>query len=306
MPTKKVAKPLHALLVDVDTLVPDPKNARRHDDRNREAVAESLDRHGQLKPIVVQKQGMIVRAGNCTLEAAKALGWDQIAAVIVSMKDEEAQAFAIADNRTAELAEWDPDVLGAIMQEFHEEDIAALSFTPDDLAELGAAGWTDPEGDAELEDPETPEPPTNPVAKPGDLWELGRHRVLCGDCTDAAMISRVMESGRAVVTLTDPPYSVNYDRSQAERGGSTGAHAPYREADLDPTSVLGFMAHVPSDVMVWTYPVDRHFQALAKAYRDHGWELRRELVWTKNVFSFWPGSKYQQKHEPIMVATRNG
>ena len=133
------------------------------------------------------------------------------------------------------------------------------------------------------------------------------HRVLCGDATDADNVSRLFaERERADVCITDPPYSVNYDRSHESRGGDAAVHASYHEADLDPTAILCFMAVVPADTMVWTYPIDRHLVALAAAYVAHGWELRKELVWVKDTFSFWPGAKYQQRHEPIMIAARKG
>ena len=135
------------------------------------------------------------------------------------------------------------------------------------------------------------------------------HLVLCADSTKAENVNRLFaerERERADVCLCDPPYSVNYDRSHESRGGDAAVHASYHEAELDPTDILRFMAVVPSDTMIWTYPIDRHLVALAAAYVAHGWELRKELVWVKDTFSFWPGAKYQQKHEPIMIAARKG
>src|ERR1035437_4403480 len=94
---------------------------------------------------------------------------------------------------------------------------------------------------------------------------MPKHRILCGDSTKAADVTRVMDGEAAAATVTDPPYSVGYDRSDAERGGNPAAHAPYHVPDV--ASVLPFLKFLPSDVLVMSYPVDRHFFALADALR---------------------------------------
>lgn len=101
---------LRSLLVPIESLSPDPSNARKHGERNIDAIVASLHRFGQRFPVVVQKQGMIVRAGNGRIEAMKRLGWKNVAAVVVDESSVDATAFAIADNRTAELAQWDDEM----------------------------------------------------------------------------------------------------------------------------------------------------------------------------------------------------
>lgn len=133
----KIHPQLASLAMSVEQLVPDPTNARRHDDRNLQAIAQSLDEHGQRKPIVAQRVGdrLIVRAGNGTLAAAQQLGWSSLAVVVVEEGDVEATRYALRDNRTAELAEWDDDALRQALRECAESeaDIAALGWTPEDL-----------------------------------------------------------------------------------------------------------------------------------------------------------------------------
>lgn len=131
----RIVEQLQGMLVPVATLNQDPANARKHGDKNLDAIKASLAKFGQRKPIVVQRDGMIVRAGNGTLAAAKALGWTEIAAVVLDDDDATARQFAIADNRTAELGEWNDDILTFELDQF--PDLAAdLSFGIDSLDDL--------------------------------------------------------------------------------------------------------------------------------------------------------------------------
>jgi ParB-like chromosome segregation protein Spo0J len=131
-----IIEALVPLAMQIDQLHLDPANARKHNPKNLDAIKSSLAKFGQRKPIVVQREGMIVRAGNGTLQAAKALGWDHIAAVIVTEDNSSAAQFAIADNRTAELAEWDDDVLAALLEEMNDKQHADLGFDAEELREI--------------------------------------------------------------------------------------------------------------------------------------------------------------------------
>jgi ParB-like chromosome segregation protein Spo0J len=131
-----IAEPLRPLAVPIESLSLDPANVRKHDERNLGAIAASLSRWGQRFPIVVQRQGMVVRAGNGRLVAAKSLGWKHIAAVVVDESSVEATAFAIADNRTAELAEWDNEGLAALLQSMDKDMQEVAGFNAGDLDAL--------------------------------------------------------------------------------------------------------------------------------------------------------------------------
>lgn len=196
----------------VADLALDPANARKHNEQNLEAIKASLARFGQQKPIVVDSSG-VVRAGNGTLAAAKALGWAEIDCVVTDLQGAEAMAYAIADNRTAELAEWDEAVLTATLQALEAEDASLLldaGFDEKELAKL-VAQTAEP-----LVDDEVPEPPADPVTKPGDLWLLGEHRVLCGDSTRAEDVARVMGGAKAALCFTSPPYGQQRDYGTAK------------------------------------------------------------------------------------------
>jgi DNA modification methylase len=205
--------------VKIDLLSLDPANARKHDDRNMETIVGSLRRFGQQTPLVVDKSN-VVRAGNARLEAAKRIGWDTIQIVRTELTSSDAVAYAIADNRTSELAEWDDDILAAQLQGLLTEDEALLDaagFDEDELAEL--LGELDGDGTTgEIIEDEVPEPPVDPITKSGDLWILGRHRVLCGDSTKAEDVARLMGGVKADLCFTSPPY--NLGKSVGLRNGA--------------------------------------------------------------------------------------
>ena len=191
--------------VDIATLTLDPANVRKHGERNLEAIKGSLAKFGQQKPIVVGPKGVVV-AGNGTLDAARALGWTKLDVVRTDLAGAEAMAFAIADNRTAELAEWDGDLAESMAALRDDESIDHLltGFTDAEIDEL-IADATDP---GSVVEDEVPEPPDEPTTKPGDLWILGEHRVLCGD--SRLQIGAVLGDWRVDTLVTDPPYGVSY------------------------------------------------------------------------------------------------
>lgn len=201
---------LAPLLVPCAQLTLDPANARRHPERNRAAVQASLRTYGQRKPIVVRRQGMVVEAGNGTLDAARALGWTHIAALLVDDDPVTATGYAIADNRTAELAEWDQDILASLLSTLASEDVevSALGFSDDEMRALLDA--TSPRPAPELR-PEAPAPEQAegpPQSVLGEVYELGPHRLLCGDSTDPGQRARLLDGREFGVTILDPPYEM--------------------------------------------------------------------------------------------------
>lgn len=207
--------------VPIGSVHEDPANVRRHPDRNVAAVKASLARFGQQRPILVGPTGVVI-AGNCTLAAARALGWSEIDVVRTDLVGAEAVAYAIADNRTAELAEFDEPALLAQIEEL-----------PLDLQE--ASGWElpeieelrlDVEGPAEVEEDEAPEPLPDAKAQRGNIITLGRHRVMCGDSTCAEDVARLMGGERVGLVFTSPPYNQKLDTFRP-----SGMHKETRWAD---------------------------------------------------------------------------
>jgi DNA modification methylase len=197
-------EPLRGLLVPIQDLRPDPKNARKHDAFNLTSIRLAYERFGQQKPVVALADGTVV-AGNGQLEASKALGWTHLAVVRTDLKGATARAYGIADNAVGLSSEWDKDVLSehvkALMAE--EFDMKALGLGDEDLAKLmdeTRAGLTDPD--------DVPAPPDEAITKPGDLIILGNHRLVCGDSALAADVDRLLDGAHIHLVNSDPPYNV--------------------------------------------------------------------------------------------------
>ena len=275
-------------------LTSDPNNARKHDDRNLKAITDSLTQFGQTKPIVVTADG-IVLAGNGTLEAAKRLGWTEIAVSVVSQKwtTDMERAYALADNRSAELAVWDENILATQLVELDAEgwDITTLGF--DKIAEP-----IDPEKDAD----EIPEPPVEPVTRVGNIWQLGRHRLMCGDSTDPASIERLLDGATMDMAFTDPPYGVAYTggiQFDANGNAERNNREMIKNDDIDIYEpVFKMLAQYVNDpCYIWF--AGSKAASLYKAAEQYG-DIHALLIWVKNGGYGALNANYKQKHEPCL------
>lgn len=185
--------------IKIANLVPDPNNARTHDDTNLKAIEGSLKEFGQRKPIVITKDN-IIAAGNGTVEAAKRLGWTDIQAVRVptDWDADRIKAFALADNRTAELAAWNPTVLA---DQLIELDAVGYEVSDFGFEALEPPANLDPEDDEPLSFEDAPQ-----RSSLGDHWRVGSHEVICGSSLDPEVIARFGVTFDAVIT--DPPYGI--------------------------------------------------------------------------------------------------
>ena len=281
-------------LVDIASLSLDPANLRRHPERNMQAIMGSLRRFGQQKPIVVDAKGVVI-AGNGTLAAAKQLGWKQIAVVETALAGSDATAFAIADNRTAELAEWDDDALAQTLAALQIEDEELANATGFDAGDLD-----DLLGPKEVIEDEVPEPPADPITKTGDLWLLGDHRLLCGDSTKAEEVARLMSSSKADMVLTDPPYGVAYV-------GKTKDALTVENDALDESSLSRLVTaafdnaqSISRNGAYWyaTVPPGPLHILFADDWKRRG-ILRQIMVWAKDSMVL-GHSEYHYQHEPIL------
>ena len=280
-------------------LVSDPNNARKHDEKNLDAIKGSLTQFGQRKPIVIGA-GNVVIAGNGTLAAAKALGWDEIEVVRVpdDWSADQAKAFALADNRTAELASWDEQVLAAQVLE-----LADAGF---EVADFGFGAIEATLVEPEVQEDEAPEPPAEPISKLGDIWKLGTHRVMCGSSTDYATVSKLMNGVKADMVFTDPPY--NTGMSAKNNAGSTRLNHMFDD-DYTDQEWSKFMKD-------FTLTLDQFTKENSALYVCFAWKRNHELVpylvdkfklsniiiWDKVVHGL--GSDYQYTYEIINVCKK--
>ena len=194
--------------ISLKDLKPYERNAKKHDNRQIENVAESIKQFGFAQPLVVDKDNVVI-IGHCRLLASKRLGLDKVPCVrLDNLTDEQVQKLRLLDNKLNE-SEWDIDLL--------LEDIPALDFSDFDI------DWGLPEEEEEVEIVEDKAPEeAEPICKLGDLWQLGNHRLICGDSTDASVIDRLMDGARAELLLTDPPYGV-----KIVKGAKVGGDKPF-------------------------------------------------------------------------------
>ncbi len=297
----KIAPQLRSLVVPIESVTLHPNNPRRG---NVDAVAASLARFGQQKPIVVQASTGFVVAGNHIVKAARALGWQEIAANVEALDDASAIAFMLADNRTADLGGYDDALLAAILAEQDAAaNLAATGYDADAVAAILAAAQI-----ASGRDPDaTPPAPeaADLYVRPGDLWALGRHRLLCGDATDPGAVARLVGEDSVDLLWSDPPYSVAYT-------GKTAAALKIANDDLGIEGTRALVAAalrlVPlrsGGAFYLASPAGPAHLAFLLALADAELQVRQTLIWVKDRFVL-GHSDYHYRHEPILYGWREG
>jgi len=287
----------------------DPANVRLHSSRNIDAIKASLQRFGQQKPIVVDADN-VIRAGNGTYQAANDLGWDEISVVRSELVGPEMTAFAIADNRTAELAEWDEEALAKTIQALPSElanDCAGFS-SEDVAAMLDAINES-----SEIEDdesPEIPDIPEDPVTQPGDIWIMGDHRVLCGDCASPQATTALLDGHEINLAISSPPYASQ--RKYDETSPFKPIH-PDEYLDWFEPVQANIAQHLAEDGS-WFLNIKEHCEEgqrvlyvkdLTLAHvRRWGWNFVDEFIWTHGGTPKAVNQRFKNGWEPIFQFTR--
>ena len=279
-----------------------PGNARRGD---VEAIRSSIRRFGQYRAIVVRDtgDGLVIVAGNHTRDALEAEGHDTARCEVITCTDDEARRINLADNRLAELGGYDDDDLAALLASL-DGDYDGTGWAQEDLdALLG----TEPEGNGDPDD--VPEPPAEPVTRPGDLWQLGPHRLLCGDSTVATDVERLLGGAVPQLMITDPPYGVEYDPNWRNEAADKGliAHAASRVGEVrndDRVDWTDAWVLSPAHV-VYCWHAGRHASSVQTSLEAAGYEMRCQIIWAKSRFAISRGH-YHWQHEPCWYAVRKG
>lgn len=285
-------------------LLPYARNARTHSDEQVAQIAASIVEFGFTNPILVGSDGVIV-AGHGRLAAARKLQLQTVPVVVLDhLTPTQRRALVIADNRIAENAGWDDAILRAELEALQEAgyDLDLTGFDPDALAELLADEETYHAG--ETDDDEVPEADAIAVSRPGDLWRLGEHRLLCGDATDAVAVARLLDGARPHLMATDPPYGVEYDPGWRVRMGVTTTQRTGQVCNDDRADWRDAWALFPGDVAyVWHGAL--HASIVQESLESCGFGLRAQIVWVKPRIVLSRGH-YHWRHEACWYAVRHG
>lgn len=275
-------------------LVPDDRNARTHSERNINEIMKSLQEHGQYRPFVVQKGTNKVCVGNGMLAAMIRLGMTEGDAVIKEMTDEQFTRLALADNRTAELAEWDDDILRDLLGGLTNP----IGWTQEEISML-----LDKEKKEIIQD-EPPPVQEKTKSKPGELWLMDSHILMVGDATNQGDVNKLVGGGMVDLFLTDPPYNVNYTKGSAGTIENDNMDAAaFRAFLMDAFKAADGVLKSGGAYYIWHAGLNgNQFRA---AVESVGWELKQILIWNKNHFTL-GRQDYQWKHEPCLYGWKPG
>jgi DNA modification methylase len=289
-------------------LLPYARNARTHSDDQVAQIAASIVEFGFTNPILVGGDGVIV-AGHGRLAAARKLGLEAVPVVVLDhLTPTQRRALVIADNRIAENAGWDDAMLRTELDALQADgfDLDLTGFDPDALAELLAGEETDQAGD--VDDDEVPEEAVAVVSRPGDLWVLGEHRLLCGDATDPESYVRLLSGERADMVFIDPPYNVDYANSAKDK--LRGTQRPILNDNLGAAFHDFLLAALTPIVAqcrgaIYIAMSSGELDTLQAAFRAAGGHWSTFVIWAKNTFTL-GRADYQRQFEPILYGWPEG
>lgn len=291
--------------VEPDQLLAHPMNARRHPAKQLDALDGSLATLGWLKEVIVNTTTGHVLDGHARIQKAMQTGSKVPVTYVKISEKEELLALATLD-KISEMATYDEDALNALLADVPAPDDAGLKSLLAEMAGEATPGAVQDDEDA------TPEPPADPITKPGDLWILGEHRLLCGDATKAEDVARVMGKERAGLMNTDPPYGVGYANDDRPKPGVAKprvANDDLSDAKLQAFLESAFKVAVSCALRsnaawyMWhAHPTQGYFAAAAAAAKVI---LHRQIIWVKPVFLLTRG-QYHWKHEPCFMGWVKG
>lgn len=277
----------------LEKIVPYELNPRVHSDEQVQMIAASIERFGFTNPILVDRRAGII-AGHGRLRAAQRLGLAAVPVIVLDyLSESERRAYLIADNRLAQLADWDENLLAAELAALHDEGfpLDVVGFSDQELAAL--LDGTLAEGGQEGED-DAPPPPQIPVSRSGDLWRCGDHAVLCGDATRLSCLFDLLGTRFPSMVFTDPPYNVAYE-------GTAGA---IRNDDLGDQFEPFLRAAVGNMVglvrgALYICMSSSELSTLQRVFTDVGGHWSTFIIWAKSSFTL-GRADYQRQYEPIL------
>ena len=282
-------------------IIPYARNPRRNEQAIA-TVAASIQEFGWRQPIVVDEDHVVL-AGHTRLAAAQQLGLETAPVhVAKGLSEAQARAFRIMDNRSGENAEWDEGLLNLELADLLEAefDLGLTGFSEDELNAL-MSSLEDDGGPQEGED-DVPDTPEDPVSRPGDLWVLGKHRLLCGDATVATDVERALDGVTPLLMVTDPPYGVEYDPGWRNQSGAAKTKRTGKVLNDDRADWREAWTLFPGDVAyVWHGAL--HATTVAESLEVSGFNIRSQIIWAKDRLVLSRGD-YHWQHEPCLYAVK--
>lgn len=285
--------------VKIEKVKPYDKNPRK----NKAAVdyvANSIKEFGFQQPIVVDKD-MVVIAGHTRLKAAKKLKLKEVPVVIAdNLTEEQVKAYRLADNKTAEKAEWDFDLL--------TDELLSLQELNFDMEQFGFDFDFGEDEEAVEDDNWEADVPEEPISKRGDIWVLGRHRLMCGDSTDAADVALLMDGNKADMLLTDPPYNVDYTGKASELETRKIENDKMEDSafqDFLTSAFSNAAENMKAGGVFYIWHADSEGLNFRVACKKAGFQVRQCLIWNKNAMVM-GRQDYQWKHEPCLYGWKDG
>ncbi len=287
-------------------LIPYAKNARTHDDTQVSQIAGSIAEFGFVNPILVGDDNIII-AGHGRLMAAQQLGLDTVPVIVLHhLTEAQRRALVIADNKIAENAGWNDELLKLELEELGDLgfDLDVIGFSDEELDEL----LGNDEQPGETDEDDIPEVEDEPVSRHGDVWVLGDHRLLCGDSTSKQDLEKLMSGELADMAFTDPPYNVDYGNSAKDK--MRGKDRRIMNDNLG-DDFYQFLKDALTNLLSVTKGAcyiamsSSELDTLQKAFRDAGGKWSTFIVWAKNTFTL-GRSDYQRQYEPILYGWREG
>jgi DNA modification methylase len=289
-------------------LLPYARNARTHSDDQVAQIAASIAEFGFTNPILAGSDGIII-AGHGRLAAAQKLGLEIVPVVVLDhLSPTQRRALVIADNRIAENAGWDDAMLRIELEALQLEgfDLDITGFDADALAELIAGD--EPDNGGQTDEDAVPEVGETPISRPGDVWIMGQHRLLCGDSTVAESYARLMQGDVADMVFTDPPYNVNYANSAKDKmRGKDRAILNDNLGDGFYDFLLAALAPTVANCRGGIYVAmsSSELDVLQAAFRAAGGKWSTFIIWAKNTFTL-GRADYQRQYEPILYGWPEG
>jgi DNA modification methylase len=301
---------------ELDTLIPYVRNSRTHDEAQVAQIAASIKEFGWTNPILIDDQNGVI-AGHGRILAARKLGENRVPCIVLKdLTEAQKRAYVIADNKLALNAGWDQNLLRIEIEDLKEAefDLDLLGFTKEELDELTPVQV--PPGLADED--EVPEPPPDPVTKPGDVWIMGNHRLMCGDSTRIDALETLTKGQPVDMWLTDPPYNVdmtskNEMLQKAGKARKDTASFGIENDAMGDEEFRHFLRDCYSaadtamkpGAVFYIWHADSEGYNFRGAAQDVGWTVRQCLIWKKSVFAI-GRSDYHWKHEPCLYGWKDG